>query len=204
MDNRVNRRHLARAAAMALSLATWAALAAPHNSRGDAEAVLHAFLNGGRTTLFHADAHAGQFASPAGGPLDELTRKTAIRPLSYWEGAHLCVDDWHVILLGIFSGGDQTYKREDFDDELGDLRIRFDLDGHPLENTTRTPVMRFHEGAVYNLQTAYGFQQGQIMKPGEIGVGEHTLKVTLVSETYGTDHNTISFHMDPSRTGACK
>ena len=76
-------------------------------SRGEAESVLHAFGNGGRTVVQHN--RTGE-----GAPADHFGSHGSIRPFSgsEWDGAHFCADDWHVIVI---ADGDAPGH----DDEIG-------------------------------------------------------------------------------------
>src|SRR3954464_3238481 len=62
-------------------------------TRGDAQAVFHAFGNGGRAVLAHS-------RTAEGAPADVTGSHGSIRPFagSAWDGAHFCATDWHVIL----------------------------------------------------------------------------------------------------------
>jgi len=106
-------------------------------TRGDVEAVLHAFGGGGQAVLLHSKtAH--------GAPADVLGSYGSIRPFagSPWDGAHFCAEDWHVILIADIEGGDASFKHEDAERIMTGLEVSFTLDGNPLP-TTRTAIKRF-------------------------------------------------------------
>ena len=53
------------------------------------------------------------------------------------------------------------------------------------------------------LDKIYGFQEGKIVSPDDLGVGEYTL--TVVAEFDGSTRfeNSIQLFMDPSESAAC-
>src|SRR5688500_6925553 len=156
-------------------------------SHGDVKAVLNAFTTGGRVILLHASETAGYHAAPT----DFLGSNGAIRPLPPWDQVHVCVDDWHVILIGYFTGGDASFTMQDAREEIGNPPLSFTLDGQPLA-TDRTPIKRFLEPEDFGLEEAYGFQQGVLIAPGELALGEHEL--IFRDLTPGVDYeSTITF-----------
>jgi len=170
-------------------------------TRGDVEAVLEALPTGGRVVLFQASDTAGFHAAPA----DWLGSHGAIRPYGPWDGGHYCVDDWHVLLLGFAAGGDQSFSRKDAEQLLSPVSLSFTLtlDGQSVVlNTVRTaikPVLAWEE---FGWDNVYGFQEGRIVSPDELGVGEYTL--TVVYEFAGSSHELSSqFFIDPSDSGTC-
>ncbi len=179
-----------------------AAMAEPGRiTRGDVEAVLEAFPTGGRVVLFQASYTAGFHAAPA----DWLGSHGAIRPYGPWDGGHYCVDDWHVLLLGFVAGGDQSFSRQDAEELLSlvDLTFTLTLDGEPVTlDTLRTaikPVLAWEE---FGWDRIYGFQEGRIVSPDELGVGEYTL--TVVYEFAGSSYELSSqFFIDPSDSPTC-
>ena len=95
-------------------------------TKGDVQGVLQAFMTGGRTVLSNSSETAGLHAAPA----DFLGSNGAIRPFAPWDNQHVCVSDWHVLLMGIFDGGDKSYTRQDASNYLSELDISFTLDGN--------------------------------------------------------------------------
>ena len=78
-------------------------------TRGDVEAVFHAFGGGGLTGLLHAPGGG------VGSPADDNGSQGSIRPFAgdAWDRAHFCSDDWHVILIAVFDGGDSSFTEQD-------------------------------------------------------------------------------------------
>jgi hypothetical protein len=93
-------------------------------NRGDAEAVLNAFGTGGRVILAN-----GQTVDAS--PADDKGTHGSIRPFagSPWDGAHFCAEDWHVILLAWFDGGDKgTFNRQRAEEIIAPVTFSFTLD----------------------------------------------------------------------------
>ncbi|WP_329477735.1 hypothetical protein OG555_36935 [Kribbella sp. NBC_01484] len=173
--------------------------AAPRRiTRGDATAVFEAFGNGGRAVLQHSRVAQGA-------PADDFGTRGSIRPFggSPWDGAAFCADDWHVILIADFEGGDHSFSHQDAERIMQGLTVSFSLDGNPLE-TRRTAIRRFLDPSGFDLDVAYYFQQGRIMAPADLTVGPHRLEVD-VSDSAGQQdfHDAITFTIDASGTGAC-
>jgi hypothetical protein len=167
-------------------------------TRGDAEAVLNAFGGGGRAVLLHSK-------TAEGAPADFFGSHGSIRPFagSPWDGAHFCAEDWHVILIADFEGGDASFKHDDAEQIMNGLDVSFTLDGAPLP-ATRTAIKRFLNPEQFGLQVAYYFQQGQIMSPTDLSVGSHQLDVTVVDVSgQQTFQDGITFVIDAPSTGAC-
>ncbi|MFI5710705.1 hypothetical protein [Kribbella sp. NPDC051620] len=160
-------------------------------TRGDATAVFEAFGNGGRAVLQHS---RGAQAAPA----DDFGTRGSIRPFSGspWDGATFRADDWHVILIADFEGGDRSFSRQDAERIMQGLTVSFSLDGNPLE-TTRTAIRRFLDPTPFGLDVAYYFQQGRIMAPTDLTVGQHRLEVDI-SDSAGQQnfHDAITFTID--------
>jgi hypothetical protein len=167
-------------------------------TRGDVEAVLHAFGGGGRAVLLHSKAAEGA-------PADFHGSHGAIRPFagSPWDGAHFCAEDWHVILIADFEGGDASFQHDDAAHIMNGLEVSFTLDGAALP-ATRTAIKRFLNPEQFGLQVAYYFQQGQIMSPADLSIGSHRLEVTMV-DALGQQsfQDGITFVIDAPGTGAC-
>ena len=167
----------------------------PHRAKkGDAEAVLEAFGNGGLAVI-------NPSKSAQGGPAD---RQIQIRPFGFFDGRHYCVLDWHTILIADIEGGDSSFRQQEAEAAIADLSVHFTLDGAPLE-TTQTPVKRFLNSQLFGLDVAFYSQWGRVMKPSDLPVGEHTLSVRMTngsgSQTFF--ENTIKFFIDAEGTGAC-
>jgi hypothetical protein len=89
-------------------------------TQGDARAVLNAFGTGGRVIV----ANDGpEEASPA----DLFGTHGSIRPFksSVWDRRHFCAEDWHVILVAWFDGGDDTFDRERAEEVIAPVTMSF-------------------------------------------------------------------------------
>jgi len=172
-------------------------------TKGDVEAILNAFTTGGLTILRNTNEVAGYHS----GFIDykEWYGKGSIRP--YFGEKQYCVSDWHVILLGVFIGGGQWFSYQDASSHLSQVELAFKLDNELLL-TTQTSIKRFLEADQYGMEEAYGFQEGAIMAPGELGIGEHLLEIHVYEpEFYGLpeiDHTfVVSFFVGDDTSPAC-
>lgn len=164
--------------------------AAPRRvEHGDAQAVLQAFGNGGRAVLHHSTVAEGA-------PADFLGSHGSIRPFSgsSWDDAHFSTEDWHVILIADIEGGDSSFKQKDASTIMDSLTVTFTLDGGVLP-TTRTAIKRFANPDAFGLDVAYYFQQGRVMAPTDLAVGNHTLAVAI-SDSTGNFQDHITFWID--------
>jgi hypothetical protein len=170
-------------------------------TRGDVEAVLEAFPTGGRVVLFQASDSAGLHAAPA----DAYGSSGAICPYYPWDGGHFCVDDWHVILVGPVAGGDESFSRQDAEELLSQVNLIFTLtlngDSMVLD-TVRTAIKPVLAWDWFDWDNVYGFQEGAIMSPDRLGVGEYDLTVAYEFDG-STYEDTIQFFIDPSDSAAC-
>jgi hypothetical protein len=167
-------------------------------TRGDAEAVLNAWGTGGRVIV----AHRGAVDA---GPVDFHGSHGSIRPYpnSAWDGRHFCAEDWHVLLYTWFDGGDDTFNRQRAEDVIGPVTVSFTLDGNALE-TTRTPIKPFHNPPPdYGMERAWYFQQGKIMSPDDLSVGQHELSARKTDPITGVSDDGITFFIDAAGSGAC-
>jgi hypothetical protein len=167
-------------------------------TRGDAEAVLHAFGGGGRAVLRHSTATQGA-------PADFQGSHGSIRPFagSPWDGAHFCAEDWHTIVMADVEGGDASFRHADAEQIMNGLEISFSLDGAPLP-TVRTAIKRFLNPEQLGLDVAYYFQQGQVMSPTSLAPGTHELGVAVVDAAgQQSFQDGITFTIDAPGTGAC-
>lgn len=164
-----------------------------HINKGTVEAILNAFSTGGLVVLDRADSNA-RFFSPFGE--GELDQRATIRPRDQWNGAHLRADDWHVILLGLFSGGDNSYTLKNAIEDISTTKITFTLNGEVIE-TEQTPIKRFLSPS-YLFDVAYGYQVGKIYSPDELPVGTYTLNLLIETPGYEDLTNSIVFYVDPN------
>jgi hypothetical protein len=164
-------------------------------SRGEAEAVLHAFGTGGFAIMHHQTVGTG---APADSEL-----RASIRPFSGspWDGRHFCAEDWHVLLIAVIAGGDSSYHMPDAMTELNPVVVQLFLDGVPLPSS-RTSIKRFLSPERFQLVNAFYFQQGAILAPSALTVGSHTAKYIMTDLT-GTDSDQITFFVDAPNSGAC-
>jgi hypothetical protein len=168
-------------------------------NRGDAEAVLNAFGNGGWVILLHS----GEAAEAA--PADWFGSHGSIRPFqgSPWDGRHFCAEDWHVILMALIAGGDASYSHDQARADLDPVAVSFTLDGAPLQ-TSRTSIKSFQNPQRFGLERAWYFQEGKVMSPEDLGVGQHQLSVRFTDPATGLEEtNGITFAIDAPSTGAC-
>jgi hypothetical protein len=156
-------------------------------SRGKAEAVFHTGFTGGLRSR--------------GAPADP-DRKVTIKPFD--EGvSNYCVEDWHAILLGL-----NVDEANEGVTSVGEAKklfaptvMTFVLDGKPFE-TTRLPVKPLLRDPP---EKVFALVQGRVVGPDELGVGSHTLTVTVENDP--TDPNvqvhTREFFIDAAGTGSC-
>ncbi len=182
------------AAVTVLAIGGVAAAGPPHASRGDAQAVLNAFGNGGLAVLLHSK-------TAQGAPAQGVAGKVGIRPFadSPFDGAHYCELDWHTILIADIEEG----PRQEAAAIIADQSYAFTLDGASIP-VTQTPVKRFLNPGVFGLDDAYYSQWGRVMAPSELTPGQHTLDVTgtnAAGDVVYTDG--ITFFVDPAGSGTC-
>lgn len=168
-------------------------------TQGEAVAHFNAFTTGGRAILAGNETPAVVNAGPAS------LFGAGIRPFpaSPWDGASICVDDWHVFLLAVFDGGDRSFRRSDAVESLAGVEIDWILDGNSIVDTERTPIKRFNDPAGFGFERAFGFQDGAFVAPGDLSVGGHSLVADIIDPVFGDDTIGITFHVDASGSGAC-
>jgi hypothetical protein len=168
-------------------------------NRGDAEAVLSTFGTGGWVILLHSGT------ATEAAPADWFGSHGSIRPFqgSPWDGRHFCAEDWHVILIALIAGGDASYDYSQAKADLDPVAVSFTLDEAPLE-TTRTSIKPFQNPQRFGLERAWYFQEGKVMSPEDLGVGQHELSVRFTDPATGLEEtNGITFVIDAAGTGAC-
>jgi hypothetical protein len=166
-------------------------------TRGDAQAVLNAFPNAGRIIRRQQIVQTNTPADP------EL--KATIRPFSFpgspFDGRHYCVEDWHVIVVAMITGGDRSFSEQDAVADLSQFTLAFTLDGAELP-TDRGPVKRFLDPTPFGFAEAYFFQQGALRAPSELSVGSHSVSYTEDSPL-GHYEDGISIFIDPAGEEGC-
>lgn len=206
-DSLVNKAR--QAGILALGLGLFIAIPSRADSgpytRGDAEAVFNAFVNGGWTIRLHSPTGGG---SPAQGNFNQV----AIRPFSGsgWDGEHICVSDYHTILMSSIDGrgADPAYPynldwtRADVAAYLAQVKVSFTLDGAPL-GTIRTPLKPFLNPEHFGLLEAWAVTDGRIMAPEDLPVGRHTLGVSTIDPIWGNGSDGITFYVDPPGSPSC-
>jgi hypothetical protein len=145
-------------------------------------------------------------------PADFVGSHGSIRPFqgSPWDGRHFCAEDWHVILVAGIDGGDASFRREQAVASASQTTFDFTLDGAPLA-TNRTAIRRLLSPetikvpqGVEKFKVAYFFQEGRIMSPEDLSVGQHELTLTQTDTASGqVEHDGITFFIDAAGTGAC-
>jgi hypothetical protein len=102
-----------------------------------------------------------------------------------------------VIIIAWFDGGDSSFTHQQADASLNPLTSSFTLDDNRLQ-TTRTSISRFLDPQPFGFKEAYYFQEGKIMSPDDLSVGEHRLSVTSTDNTSGRRifHSSITFSID--------
>lgn len=165
-------------------------------SRGDAEAVLHAFAGGGRVIL-------NNNVTDAGAPADSDVR-ASIRPFSdtIFDGRHYCSEDWHVILIAHISGDSPSWSHQQAAAELDAITTQLSLDGASL-SLERTALKRFLVPEPLGVAEAYYFQDGVILSPTGLTIGAHALEVTVFDGPEVIFEDQITFYVDAAGTGAC-
>jgi hypothetical protein len=156
-------------------------------SRGKAEAVFHTGFTGGLRSR--------------GAPADP-DRKVTIKP--FFEGvSNYCVEDWHAILLGL-----NVDEANEGVTSVGEAKklfaptvMTFVLDGKPFE-TTRLPVKPLLRDPP---EKVFVLVQGRVVGPDELGVGGHTLTVTVENDPVDPNVQvfTREFFIDAAGTGSC-
>ncbi len=166
-------------------------------TRGDAQAVLEAFPNAGRIIRTRQIVQTNTPADPK--------LKATIRPFSFpgspFDGRHYCVEDWHVIVVAMITGGDRSFSEQDAIADLSQFTLAFTLDGAELP-TDRGPVKRFLDPTPFGFQEAYFLQQGKLLSPSELAVGSHSVSYTE-DGPLGHYEDGITIFIDPAGEDGC-
>jgi hypothetical protein len=162
-------------------------------TRGDANAVLNAFGNGGWAVINHSDvARRGR-----------VDQQIQIRPHPFFDGRHYCALDWHTIVVAMIEGGDRPFPRQQAAALIADISVQFTLDGAPLA-ISQTAVKRFLNPQRFGLEAAFYSQWGRVMQPSDLAVGEHELSMEASTSAGDFIQSTINFFIDAEGTGACR
>ncbi len=165
-------------------------------TKGDAEAILHAWTSGGGI-LFHEHAVPGFADFP----------RATITPLSFHSGTHYCVDDWHVVRIAIANSVDNVdfFTKEQVIADLEATTVTLTLDGMTLP-AIRTPIIMLNAADQQRLGfpgPTFAFQTGSILSPDALSVGDHTAGLVVTDPVFGTFQDASTFTVDPSGTGVC-
>jgi hypothetical protein len=133
----------------------------------------------------------------------DIENPAVIRPFqgSPWDGRHFCVLDWHTVVIAIFEGGDATFTKKDAAAIFSATSISFVLDGVPLASE-RTNIKAYPDPAQFGFVEVYYVQQGRVLSPSDLVVGQHELSMTITAPTF-TEVSGITFFIDAAGTGAC-
>ena len=116
-------------------------------------------------------------------------------------GRHYCVEDWHVIVVAMITGGDRSFSEQDAIADLSQFMLAFTLDGAELP-TDRGPVKRFLDPAPFGFEGAYFFQRGALLSPSELSVGSHSVSYTE-DGPLGHHEDGITIFIDPAGEDGC-
>jgi hypothetical protein len=166
---------------------------------GEAEAVLNAFLPAGFLIVLREG-----FVEVPAAPGDFFGSKGAIRPLPSFNGLRYCTLDWVVPVLGIFASTPAFEWPQGIREQLERTSLAFWLDGQPFA-TRRTPLKPVnHLVVLFDVQRAFGFQQGELVAPGTLSVGAHTLRADIFFDGEPVDSPPeITFFIDPAESATC-
>jgi hypothetical protein len=167
-------------------------------TKGDVEAILHAAPSGGAGgIIFHKHPVPGFEDIPL----------AAITPLSFKDGTHYCVDDWHVVRITTSNSVDNVvfFTKEQAIADLKATSITLTLDGVTL-STIQTPIVKLNTAVQKRLGfpgPTFSFQAGSILSPSDPSVGDHTAGLVATDPVFGTFTDSSTFTVDASGTGVC-
>jgi hypothetical protein len=132
----------------------------------------------------------------------ESYQRAAITPLASHDGAHFCVDDWHIVRVSDGENIDYvtTFTKKQVIEDLKRTNVTLYLDGVVI-SSTRAPIFTTiaDDGT-----TIWWFQTGSILSPKAISVGEHTAGVLFSDPAvYPDEFHSSTFTVDPSGSGVC-
>jgi hypothetical protein len=116
------------------------------------------------------------------------------------DGRHFCGEDWHTVLATRFEGGGASFTKRDAAVILNATSFSFTLDGSPLASV-RTRIKPVPDPSQLGFVNAYYFNQGRVLSPDQLAVGQHELSVRIIDG--GTFDDGITFFIDAAGTGAC-
>lgn len=165
-------------------------------TKGEVEFILHTLAGAGAQDLHVHPAESG----------DDFPR-AAITPVSSQNGAHYCVDDWHLVRIADFSGVDNVvfFTKEQVIADLEATTITLTLDGVTLP-VTQTPISKLNAADQQRFGfpgPAFAFQVGSILSPTALSVGDHTAGFVATDPVFGTFTDSSTFTVDASGTGVC-
>jgi hypothetical protein len=102
-------------------------------------------------------------------------------------------------VVGRSEGGDASFTKQDAAVILDATSISFTLDGSPLASK-RTGIKSVPDPSPF--VNAYYFNQGRVLSPDALAVGQHQLSVSI-TDSSGTFEDGITFFIDAAGTGAC-
>jgi hypothetical protein len=119
------------------------------------------------------------------------------------DGRHYCAEDWHTVVIAWVEGGDASFTKKDAAVILDAISLSFTLDGLPLASE-RTKIKSVPDPSQFGFINAYFFNQGRVLSPDELAVGQHQLSVSIIDSS-GTPLlvDQITFFIDAAGTGAC-
>ena len=190
---------LAAVLAMVLLVPGTARANAPRVTEGDARAIFEAFANGGWAERLGDGMLEGA-------PADFMSNSMArITYMPAWNGRHFCSLDWHVISVAAIDGNavGQSRTNEEIRDYLSRIELDLRLDGAPLD-TLRTAIKRTTNPGFRGLVEAFFVQEGQVIAPEGLSIGQHSLQFT--GRRPGQPPNVfppIYFFIDAAGQGVC-
>lgn len=121
-------------------------------------------------------------------------------------GAHLCADDWHVLVVYDVESVDPTNPllatRALVVDDLQATTTSWTLDGVPMATET-LPIKAVPAAPQQSGTPTYSYTNGTLLAPDALSVGPHTFTMVLSDPAFPTPVQTRTFIIDPSGTGRC-
>ena len=180
-------------------------------TQGEAEAVLHAFQPAGLLILSkNGVAPDGSEPPPVddlqAAPADILGSNGAIRPTPFFDGRRYCTLDWLVPQMGVLAGapvGTPLIPVMEIRDYLTRITITMSLDSQPFP-TIASPIVRVQGFVDWGIgQNAYGHGVGNIVGPGALSVGAHTLGSDWYFNGAYWFSTQATFHIDDAASATC-